>query len=227
MNRRSQAIIGATLALLGVGAVALGYAEDESTVRYVADIMDDPAAHQRGTYTLLAIPQPHTLNPGTDQERPNPDRPDHTTHTTMETIDGRPTQVTYTLTVAGPDDDGISHWSLQKTLRVPGTTDVETPPPTNWTVDGPHHVFLIQGFPDAQGDAPVLWGVYDGDLRDPLQPKPSQFTGHLATTLPGGEAVPEGARVYEVAEYTAGCSSKFLPDDVAEEYDQDGDGYTD
>lgn len=225
MNRRTQAIIGATLALLGIGVVALGYLEDESTVRYVGDVLAEPTAHASGTYTLLGVPQPPTLqvaaSDGSTEVRPNPDYAPETRHTTMEERDGRLVQVTRVVTVEGPDAQGATHWSLATTVRDPSTGATDGEPPRTWSVTGTHLVFLIEGFPDGDGASPTVWGVYHGTLRDPIQPKPSQFEGRLAAD------VPEGALVYEVDTYTAGCSSKFLPPDVAAEYDEDGDGYTD
>ena len=56
-----------------------------------------------------------------------------------------------------------------------------------------------------------------------MQPKPSQLTGHLASTLPDGSPVPDGVLVYEVKEYKAGCSSKFLPPQEKAKREADGD----
>lgn len=226
MNRRTQALIGATVLLLGVGVVALGFFEDESTVRYVEDLHADPDRHTAGTYTLLGIPQPRELHTagsdGAERVEPNPAYENRTVDAVRWSGDGTTYISTHTLTVEGPDEDGTSHWTLQNETRRAGQADLAFPPQqTAWTVTGDHQVFRIEAFAADGDDKAVVWGVYKGPLRDPVQPKPSQFEGRLMADLP------DGALVYDVEGLTVGCSSKFLPPDVAEEYDEDGDGYTD
>ncbi len=229
MRLRTQLIIGLTVVLLGVGVLSLGLVEQESNVRQVVDVLAAPDAHDAGDYVLVGIPQPEQLtsfgNGGEAvAQEPNP-RHSNTTvhHTTWTAGDGTPRVATHTLTVTGPDADGTTHWSLRNETRQPGVGLVADPTWSHWTVEGPHIVVLIEGFPDEAGVSPALFGVYHGVLRDPLQPKPSQFEGRLATHA-GGVALPDGAVVFEVDEYTAGCSSKFIPEDHREEYADDAEG---
>lgn len=208
MRVRTQVIIGATLVALGLGVVALGFIDDEARVRQVADVLADPAAHQDGTFTLIGIPQPEQLV-SLDASQPNPERVNattwvtawgdfHTTHT-MEAIQ---------------DDTGTTFLYSNRTQEA-GRPDTAAWTNETWRLDGRHTLFLIQGFPDANGETPWLWGVYEGTLRETLQPKPSQFEGRLMTQL-DGQPLPTGAWIFEVEEFTAGCSSKFLPEDHQE-----------
>ncbi len=209
MNRRSQAIIGATIVVLGLGVVALGYLGDQQDVRQVADIVADPEGHTKGSYVLIGIPQPEVLV-SLDEQRPNPDRVDETTwqeawHDNDTTYHG-----IHHMRVV--QNGTVSHWEYRLVVQEAGRPETAVATYQNWTKAGAHTVFLIQGFPDGNGDTPWLWGVYEGVIRDPIQPKPSQFEGHITRSL-DGMPLPRGAWVYQITEYTAGCSSKFLPED--------------
>lgn len=225
MNGGTGLIIGLTVIALGVGVVGLGFLEQEGQVRYVHDIVADPSAHATGSYTLLGMPQPPTLTgtgEGGQKEVANPGYRDQTRQVVRWWQDG--VQHFSTLTLRVDLGDGTSHWSLQNQTRAPEHPDLAFPTTyENWTVQRPHVVFLIQGFEDRNGDTPYVFGIYEGVLRDPVQPKPSQFRGHVATQLPGGAPVPTGALLYHVDEYTAGCSSKFLPAEVRDDYADDPD----
>lgn len=205
MQLRTQLIIGATLVALGMGVVALAYFDDEAQVRQVADVLADPDAHGSGTYTLIGIPQPERLV-SLDHTEPNPERINTTTwreaHGTLHTV--------HSITVV--QDDSGSTWTHTNRTQEAGRPDTAVWTNTTWRIDGQHTVFLIQGFPDGNGETPWMWGVYDGTIRESIQPKPSQFEGRMATSL-GGVDLPRGAWVFEVEEFTAGCSSKFLPED--------------
>lgn len=223
MNRRTQAIIGVTVVLLGAGVVALGFLDDEATVRYVADIIEDPNGHASGKYTLLGVPQPRELavigSDGAGATQDNPSFVNETTRVVGWHRGGTLFVSTLTVTVEGPDAAGVSHWSVRNETREAGRPALVGPATQhNWTITGPHLVFLIEGFIDSNGDTPAVFGVYRGTLREPMQPKPSQFQGHVMTSLPDGSPVPGDALVYWVEEYTAGCSSKFLPPEAREEY---------
>ncbi len=219
MNARTRLIIGATIVLIGIGIVSLGFIDQESAVRYVDDIMERPDEHTRGTYTLLGMPQPAMLEGTVGEPQANPERKDALDHVIRWQHDGRVHITTLRIAVTEPGD-GSSHWSLQNTTRIPSTGQSLPSTWLNWTIDTPHTVFQIQGFPDSNGIQPTIWGVYEGVLRDPVQPKPSQFEGRVVTSL-GGVDLPRGAFVYDIEEYTAGCSSKFLPPDLQEEYKDD------
>lgn len=223
MKLGTQLTIGLTVVALGVGVMALGFVDQEAAVRQVYDVTRDPGAHLGGPYTVVGIPQPEVLTTfasgGEAVKRPNPAFVNETRHhTAWDAADGTRHVSTMVLRVDGPGADGVSHWSLRNETRVPGQGLVGAPTFTNWTVSGPHMVILIQGFPDENGETPWLFGVYQGVLREPLQPKPSQFEGRVATVLPGGVPVPSGAVVFSVEEYTAGCSSKFIPEEHRDEY---------
>lgn len=214
MQRRSQAIIGLTILALGVGVFSLGLLSEESTVRYVHDLHDDPAAHGTGTYTVLGIPQPRTLaNQG---DAANPEFHEATVSAVRWQEGGATYVATHTL--SAHDDDGTRHWSLLNETRGTGSTAVVAHAWTNWTQPAAGILFQVQDFESGQR----VWAVFEGVLREPILPKPSQLTGRLLEA-------PQGALVYGVDPdgFTVGCSSKFLPDDVAAQYDPDGDGYAD
>jgi len=217
MERRTWSLIGASLVLLGLGVLALGLVDQEHAVRQVGDVVADPAAHARGTYTVVGVPQPATL-PAVDgaDPRPNPGYANATEHVSVWRLDGRDVQSRVTLAVDGPDPAGATHWSLRNETRRPGDAVPLSVQEEGFTLRGPHAVFLIEGF--AGGPAKtLLWGVYEGVFKEPLQPKPSQFEGHIATALPDGTPLPDGALVFWVTEYTAQCSSKFIPPEYEEE----------
>ncbi len=224
MNTKTRLIIGATIVAIGIGVISLGFIDQEGDVRYVNDIAERPEAHRSGSYTLLGMPQPSTFTtygPDGEAVQPNPAYQPATQRVIRWSSQGVEHFSTLSLAVQGPVD-GVSTWSLRNETRIPGGEALPTTW-SNWTISRPHVIFQIQGFPDANGVQPVIWGIYEGVLRDPLQAKPSQFVGRVASTLPGGIPVPDGALVYQVDEYTAGCSSKFLPPDVQEEYKDDPD----
>ncbi|HEX2067023.1 MAG TPA: hypothetical protein VHI93_09450, partial [Candidatus Thermoplasmatota archaeon] len=81
---------------------------------------------------------------------------------------------------------------------------------------GAGEAFPVAAFTD--GEHQRVWAWYDRAPGSPLQPKPSQFHGHLLTHLPDGTVLPAGALVYRVESYTAGCSSKFLPPELQDKY---------
>ncbi len=223
MNIRTQLIIGAVVVALGVGVVMLGFVDQDSNVRQVHELLSSPDDHAKGTYTLVGIPQPEILTTfasgGDTVERVNAAFQNTTTRTIAWNQGDTRYFSTLSLTVAGPDENGTSHWSLQNRTTLPGSLDEALPTTwSNWTLTGPHKLFLIQGFVDENGDTPIVFGVYQGVLREPLQPKPSQFEGRLATALPDGTPLPSGAMLFWVDEYTAGCSSKFIPEEQRDEY---------
>lgn len=220
MNRRTQWTIGITVIVLGAGVMGLAFFEEESSVRYVEDIQGDPGGHALGSFTLLGFPQPPVLTvvgaDGSSMEQANPHYRNETRNVVAWQDDGVLYHSVHTVRVDGPDASGTSHWSLRNETRVAGQAETAFPITwSNWTIEGDHRVFLIQGFPDANGESPLIFGVFTGPLRDPMQPKPSQFEGHVMTSVDGVD-VPSDALVYWVEEYTAGCSSKFIPPTVEE-----------
>lgn len=216
MNGRTQLLIGLAVVLLGIGVVALAFVGGEDKVRRVEDLVAEPAAHEHGTYTLLGVPQPETI-PLTGAEgvvqAPNPAWTDTTTTTVRWPADPAAPQHYYSTRTLTVEQDGDAvHWTWRnETRRLPTDATLAFPPGNaTWTTTGAR-AFTVQAFDDGDGDTPRVWALYGGPLKDPMQPKPSQFTGRLAATLPDGTPVPDGVLVYQVDEYKAGCSSKFLP----------------
>lgn len=199
MDAIVQVLVGLGVVGLGVTALAFGLLSQEDAVfRHVDEVLADPAAHAKSEFTLIGTPI----------------QGNSTTRTVMWSDAGSPRQSTLTLTVAGPGRDGISHWRLENETRVPGSTGGAAPPilhVSEWNLSGPHAVFLIQGFAEHNETPADVWAVYRQNLPEPLQPKPSQFTGHFWTRLATGQSVPADALVWDVRTYTVGCSSKFLP----------------
>jgi hypothetical protein len=219
----TRLIIGATVIALGIGMIGLGFLEQESNILQVHELLADPPAHSVGSWTLIGMPQPELLasvaggagqaNPAYNESLQHVIRWEGAAGTHISSI---------TTTVRGPDDAGISYWHLENRTRIPGSAAAATTTNASWQITAPHVVFQIHGFMEG-GAPPVIWGVYEGVLTTPLQPKPSQFVGKLSHTGPGAIVMPGEAVVYMVEEYTAGCSSKFLPPDVADEYADDDD----
>jgi hypothetical protein len=226
MQRRTQVLIGLAVVALGIGAWALGLASGQSSVHRVEDVVAAPAQFDSGSHVLLGVPQPSEV-PVSAQEgtvlRPN-DQWSNTTSSTVHWTDaqGNGWYSTRTVTITAAAD--ATHWSYRnETRRLPADPAPALPPVTmEWTTPATTRAFAIEAFHDATTDTPRIWGLYSGLLKDPMQPKPSQFTGHLLATLPDGRAVPDGAYLYDVQEYKAGCSSKFLPPEEKQRLQQSG-----
>ena len=228
MQRRTQVIIGVSLVLLGVGAWALSLAEGEAQVRRVEDLVAAPAKYGSGEHVLLGVPQPLQVPVSAQQGtvlQENPAWSNRTATTIRWTNeDGETYYSTRTVTIEPSADGATTHWTFRnETRRLPSDpTPVWETTTFEWTTTG-SRVFAIEAFHDATTDTPRIWGVYDGTLKDPMQAKPSQFTGRLLATLPDGRPVPDGAFLYDVSEFKAGCSSKFLPPEEKQRLEQSGD----
>lgn len=209
MQALTQVLIGAAIVALGGITVAVGLlAGEEEQFRYVQDVLQDPGAYASGTYTLIGSPA--MLLNGSAQAR----------HVALWQDGGSPRQSELLLSVGLPSGQGVTTWTAENRTRAPGSTDPDpTPVLSAWTVEGPHAAFLIHGFADEGGSAPTVWALYRGLLSEPLPPKPSQFTGRLATATPAGAPLPPGVLVFEVDSYKVGCSSKFLPPTLQEAAD--------
>ncbi len=210
MRRGTQAIIGATLLILGASILFWGALEEETQVRQVEEVHQEPLTHTSGTYTLMGVPQPsHITGAGETSAAPNSAFTNATTTITWQR-NGTTFVSHHTVTVT--PQDGGSKWHLVNETRTPGqagAVDIQT---DEWFRGGPHHVFLIENFHTQSNSRVALWGIYEGTFRDPLQPKPSQFEGRIT--------MENGTPVYVVEDYTAGCSSKFLPPEYQEEEDE-------
>lgn len=220
MNRRTRLLIGAALLALGAGLAALALAGEDADVRYVEDLLENPASHGHGTYTLLGIPQPPLVprtGPSGTLLEPNPEYAGETVTVTAWTQDGVLYHSTHTL--RAEETGGTSAWTYRNETRRAGSPEPAAPPETaSWTLPGV--AFPVQAFDDGDGATPRVWALYAGVLQNPLQPKPSQFEGRLLTALPDGTPLPDGALLYQVDDggITAGCSSKFLPPETERKY---------
>ena len=229
MNRRTQVLIGLSLVALGVGAWALSLAQGEASVRRVEDVVAAPERFAGGEHVLLGVPQPARVPVSATEGTVLQDNPgwSNSTSSTVRWTDaaGNAWYSTRTVSVALSDDGAL--WTYRnETRRLPAdpAPDPAFPPVTaQWTTPGSARAFAIEAFHDATSDTPRIWGLYGGPLKDPMQPKPSQFTGRLLATLPDGRPVPDGAFLYDVQEFKAGCSSKFLPPEEKERLRESGD----
>ena len=225
MIASTHLFIGLAVVVLGLGLVGLAVYEDEAPVRTVEKLLADPAAHGSGSFVLLGVPQPEEV-PLTGAEgltmAPNPDWANTTSTTVRWQRDGTTYYSTRAVTVHL--HDGAATWSYANTTRrLPSDPQPAFEPVTvTWQTTGTG-AFTVQAFDDGDGDTPRVWALYDGVLKDPMQPKPSQLTGHLATTRPDGAPLPDGVFVWEVSDFKAGCSSKFLPPEEKARLEGSGD----
>ena len=226
MQRRTQVLIALSLVALGVGAWAIGLAEGDASVRRVEDLVAEPSRYASGEHVLLGVPQP-PLVPVVNEEgkalADNPDWANHTAHT-VRWVDDTGAVWYSTRTVSVRIDGDTVAWTYRNETRVLPADPLPAYEAVvlEWTTTR-GRAFAIQAFHDATADTPRIWGVYSGTLKEDMQPKPSQFTGHLMTTLPDGRPVPDGAFLYDVQDFKAGCSSKFLPPEEKERLEQSGD----
>ncbi len=224
MNQRTQLLIGLTVIVLGVLVLALARFGEEDQVRQVREVVDDPARHDHGDFVMLGVPQPPEI-PLTGDEgivlRPNPDFRNATVQVTAWQRDGLTYHSANSLTVAY-GAEGRTHWTFRNETRLQGNPDLAFPAvEAAWDLEG-LAAFPVQGFDDGMQPLPRLWAIYTGAEDEPMQPKPSQFTGRLLSALPDGTPLPAGALVFEVDDYTAGCSSKFLPPEERESLAAEG-----
>jgi hypothetical protein len=221
MNSRTRLVIGALI--IGTGAVTLWLASTASqeSVRYVEQIVADPSGNTQGSYTLLGVPQPERIplsgSSGTFLV-PNRDWSNETVSERAWSQAGATYSSTLTLTVAAQADGSIA-WRLHNETRLANHAALTSPPTdATWRLGTAGQAFQVSSFATAGHQPMRLWAWYDATPENPMQPKPSQFVGHLMTNLPDGSPLPSGALVYEVDQFTAGCSSKFLPPEAQAQY---------
>ncbi len=212
MDRRTQALIAGSIVLLGIGVLALGFIEEESGVRYVEHITDDPASHVDGTYTLIGELQPPVL-PAENGTIANDEWDDTITYGERIERNGQTILRTHSLSAEQLDHRQIA-WTLVTREQAtdssgPGTVVHEE----EWTTEGV--LFQVDSFEEER----TIWAVYEG-TTDTLLRKPSQMEGRLADA-------PEGALIFQVDILAQQCSSKFVPEELRDEFDKDGDGLTD
>lgn len=225
MNGRTQLLIGLTVVVLGIGLVGLAFLEDDATVRRVEDLLSAPGQHGHGSYVLLGVPQPPEVPvaAATGTQLVANEAWSNQTTATVRWSQGDATYYS-TRTVSVALDGDAAQWTWRnETRRLPSDPALAFPAEERtWTTVG-LRVFTVQAFDDGDGDTPRVWATYAGPLKDPMQPKPSQLTGRLATTLPDGSPMPDGAFVYDVTDFKAGCSSKFLPPEEQRRLEESGD----
>lgn len=225
MNGRTQLLIGLAVVVLGLGVVALAFVEDEASVRRVEDLVARPDRHTDGRYVLLGVPQPALVPVTGDTGVAMTANPAWTNTTSSGEFWGPADDRRFSLRTVTVEVNGdAATWTWRnETKRLPSdATLLEPAQERTWTTTGAD-AFTVQAFDDGDGDTPRVWALYGGPLKDPMQPKPSQFTGRLATTLPDGSPMPEGVLVYQVEEFKAGCSSKFLPPEEKARLEDSGD----
>ena len=230
MNARTQLLIGLAVVLLGLGVVALAFVDDEASVRRVEDLVQDPGRFGEGRHVLLGVPQPPLVpvrsSAGGTDLLPNPGWT-NVTATTSRWASQPELFSTETLRV-DVAADGATTWTWRNETRrgSPGAGEaVGEAAVLQWTTPPATRAFTVQAFDDGDGDTPRVWALYAGPLKDPMQPKPSQFEGRLLRTLPDGSGtpMPAGVLLYQVEEFTAGCSSKFLPPEEKARLEESGD----
>ncbi|MHB1260614.1 MAG: hypothetical protein ACYC2H_02735, partial [Thermoplasmatota archaeon] len=184
MNRRTQVLIALSLVALGIGAWALGLAEGEASVRRVEDVVAEPGRYAVGEHVLLGVPQPPLVPVVGEEGRTLVDNPDWTNETahTVRWMDGSGQAWYSTRSVSVRLDGETVHWTYRNETRtLPADPQPAYDPVVmEWTTTG-GRAFAIQAFHDATADTPRIWGVFAGPLKEPMQPKPSQFTGNLLT----------------------------------------------
>lgn len=210
MDTGAQIIIG--IAVVAIGAVTLGagvWMEEEAAFRQVNELLAAPDAHRDGTFTLVGSPLVTTRDGG----------PNETTRVVMWRDAGGVRQSSHSLRVVVDPNDGTSRWTFRNETRAVGGPSAQAFEPivAEWTIDGPHVVFLIRGWAASGEATPEVWGVYRDVPPEPLEPKPSQFVGRLLDALPAERALADGPLVWSVESYTIGCSSKFLPPEATAE----------
>lgn len=228
MNGRSRLLVGICILAVGAGTLWVAATQSQDDVRYVQDLLARPAAHRDGAYTLMGVPEPAEVpftGPNGTVLAPNPHYADATTDTVSWLRDDVRVYSTRTLRVQ-EGAGGLLHWTFSNETRLmPADPRTIVPPvEAQWDFGRAGEIFPVVAFSSdgtVHPDTPRVWAHYAKAPEHPMQPKPSQFTGHLLATLPDGTALPEGAIVYEVSQFTAGCSSKFLPPEARAEYEKD------
>lgn len=227
MNARSRLMVGAAMLALGAGTLWIAATQSEADVRYVEQILFDPASHRAGAFTLMGIPEPAQIPVAGDTQGrvANPNHSDETRDTVAWDLDGVKHYSTRILRVT-TQPDGALHWTFRNETRLlPTDQELAFPPEERqWTFGHEGEAFPVVGFTadgHRRADTPRIWAWYGKAPENPMQPKPSQFTGRLMVALPDGTVLPEGAHIYEVTQYTAGCSSKFLPPAAQKAYEHE------
>lgn len=184
----------------------------DASVRFVEDLERDPAAHEQGTFVLLAVAQatqiPVTGPTGTTMVE-NRQAPDAITFA-QAWGDGENRRYA-TLVLAMRQNGSVVEYELINRTRAIPTGPVTEEEIVSGTFAAPGATFAATAFEDGDGRTPAVWMLMERPPTEPLQPKPGQFTGRLVDRLPDGTLLPRGVLVYQVDTYTAGCSSKFLP----------------
>ena len=219
MIRSTQGLIGVALLALAAVFVGLAFVDQEAQATRIPDVL---AGRDRAT--LLAIPQPPMVPLlGGDALVPNQDYRDTASWQKAWTAaDGTRHHAVYALTLASANGT-TTQWDLLNTTRLAGAAQPHAITRAGWTLEG-YLAVPADDFADGDAYTPRLWTLIPAQLvREPLQPKPSQFTGGLLRTLPDGTPLPDGALLWAVEDFKVGCSSKFLPPEERERRKAAGD----
>jgi hypothetical protein len=225
MNLGTQLMVGATFLALGGITLWIAATQAEQDVRYVEQLLADPDAHREGAYTLMGIPQPATIpvtTPQGTQLQANPDHEGTVRSVTTWMHEGLAVFSIHELSVS-EREDGRLEWTFRNTTkRTPADpSPLWAPVQSTWIFGQSGEAYPVVAFTQdgkRHPDTPRIWAYQGKAPENPVQPKPSQFVGRLMTHLPDGTPLPDGAHIFDVREYTAGCSSKFLPPESREAY---------
>jgi hypothetical protein len=211
MTPRTYWMVGVAIVLLGLGVVSMGWLQQDDNVRQVGHVVAEPERYQDGTWVLVGLPQTPQVPVMGERGQiliNNSAYQNETVHIAAWSLQGRPVQ---SRIVLGVEQDATgSYWSFTNTTTAPGNPTILDEQSANWSLRAGPLVFQVEGFEVGGASHTRIWAIYDGVMREPLQPKPSQFKGRLMSEM-AGVALPPGALVYGVEQVTVGCSSKFLP----------------
>ena len=214
----------AAVALLAIGGATfwLAASSGEEAVRQVDQVLADPAAHRAGSFTLIAIPQPHLLSldgPQGTMQAWNKVQINQTRNTSTWSRDGVTYFSTTTLSVQNVAGD-LSWTAVNETRLRPDDKDVAwAPDVSTFHLGTAGQAFPVQQVSAQEVGVPVLWAFYDRAPGNPMKVTPSQFNGRLMDHLPDGTPLPDGVLIWSVESFLSQCSSKFVSPDVAEKYD--------
>ncbi len=221
MNGRTRALVGASILALGAATFWLAASQAQADVRQVGEVILDPDSHMQGHFTMVGVPQAETIPITAPQGvvlTANPAWRNETRTTTSWTQDGTKFYSLHILRVAATPQ-GLEWTFRNETRRTPADTNLAFAPiEESWVSGAAGQAFPIEAFASGPGGPARIWALYGKATEHALQPKPSQFKGHLLATLPNGAPVPDGVLVWIVEEYTAGCSSKFIPPEAQAKY---------
>lgn len=210
MKVRGRVAAAAAVAAAGAALMLWAAAGSEADVAQVAEVVAEPDGFLGKRAMLIGVPQPAEV-PVTGERGvelvPNPAWSPTTSRAgAWRWADGTLMHSVHQVTLDSYAD-GRATFTVRNDTRPAGAVESEATT-SRFTVEG-YRPVPVQGF---GAHPPAIWAlVRESQVKEAMQPKPSQFEGTLLTALPDGTPVPDGALLWLVQEYTAGCSSKFLP----------------